>query len=82
MPAPQVVTPSDLFVVLERAFRRRTRQCSKCAFSLPYRLPGSNAWAVDAAQSCSSFCRLVLEDLIDEFQGAYRLNAPSRFRTH
>ena len=82
MHAQQVVTPSDLFVLLEQAFRRRTRRCTRCAFSLPYPLPGLNGWAVDAGESCSSICRLVLEDLIEEYQGAYRLSAPGRFRSH
>jgi hypothetical protein len=82
MPAAQAVSPSDLFVVLDQAFRRRSRGCKACDFSLPYRLPNSESWAVDPSRSCSYFCRLVLEDLVDEFRPYYRLTAPAGFRTH
>jgi len=78
----QTVTPSDLFVVLERAFRRRSRGCRKCNFSLPFSIPDSNTWSVDPSESCSHFCRLVLEDLVHEFRGAYRLTSPGGFRAH
>ena len=78
----QTVAPSDLFVVLEQAFRRRSRGCRKCNFSLPYSIPDSNTWSVDPSESCSYFCRLVLEDLVDEYRGSYRLNSPRGFRTH
>ena len=82
MTAQQAVTPSDLFVVLERAFRRRSRGCKACDFSIPYPMPDANTWGVDPGESCSHFCRLILEDLVDEFRGAYRLTSPSGFRTH
>ena len=82
MIAPQALNPSDLFVVLDRAFRRRSRGCRACGFSLPYPLPNSDSWSVDAGESCSEFCRLVLENLVEEYQGAYRLTTPSRFRPH
>ena len=80
--AQQEVTPSDLFVFLDRAFRKRSRNCRTCDFSLPYPLPHSHKWAVDAGASCSYFCRLILEDLVDEFQPAYRLTTPGGFRSH
>ena len=82
MTATQSMTPSDLFVVLEQAFRRRSRGCTACDFSLPYPVPNSNTWAVDPANSCSDFCRLVLEDLVDEYRGAYSLMTPAGFRAH
>ena len=82
MIAQQAVTPSDLFVVLDRAFRRRSRGCRTCDFSLPYPSPDPESWAVDAGESCSYFCRVLLEDLVEEYRGAYRLTAPSGFRAH
>jgi hypothetical protein len=78
------VTPTDLFVVLDRAFRRRSRGCRKCDFSLPFSLPDSNTWTVEPTASCSDFCRLLLNDIVDEYRGAYRLSPvrEQRFRTH
>ena len=37
-------------MVLDRAFRRRSRGCRRCNFSLPYGLPDSNAWSIDPAE--------------------------------
>ena len=82
MPALQSTTPSDLFVILERAFRRRSRGCKACEFSLPYALPGADTWSVEPAKSCSSVCRQILEDLVDEYRGSYCLTPPSGFRAH
>ena len=82
MHAQREVNPSDLFVYLDRAFRRRSRGCRACDFSLPYPLPDASGWTVDPARSCSSVCRLILEDLVDEYRAAYRLTAPSAFRAH
>ena len=82
MTSTQSMTPSDLFVVLEQAFRRRSRGCRACDFSLPYHVPNSNTWSVDPSKSCSDFCRLVLADLVDEYRGAYSLTAPGGFRSH
>ena len=81
-PEPQPISPADLFVVLDRAFRRRSRGCRRCNFSLTYGLPDSNAWSVDPAETCSTFCRMVLEDLVSEYRAGYRLTAPSAFRAH
>ena len=75
---------TDLFVVLDRAFRRRTRECAACAFSLPFRLPnrraGSANWSVAAAAACSEKCKLILDELVAQHQAAYRLsgNGPSK----
>jgi len=70
---------SDLFVLLDRAFRRKARECSQCAFTLPFHLPkrsGSRAnWSVVAGAACSERCRLILEELVAEHQSAYELAA-------
>ena len=66
---------SDLFVLLERAFRRRSRECHGCSFSLPFRVedaPGIN-WSVIPVQTCSPKCESILEQVVREFQATYRL---------
>ena len=70
------VDQSDLFVLLERDFRRRTRACARCTFSLPFRLAGDcphGSWTVVPAETCSDFCGAVLEDVVWKFQRVYRL---------
>jgi hypothetical protein len=32
----RAIRSADLFVVLDRAYRRRARRCGKCGFSLPF----------------------------------------------
>ena len=68
--------PADLFVLLERTFRRRARDCRGCGFSLPFRVDvpekGTN-WSVIPAHTCSPKCQAVFEELLTEFQRAYRL---------
>ena len=66
----------DLFVLLERTFRRRSRNCRGCGFSLPFRLddaPSSNWSVIPDSQTCSPKCEAILEDVVAEFQEAYRL---------
>jgi len=73
---PNVLDATDLFVLLERAFHRRSRGCRGCLFSLPFRVSagGGARWSVVASQSCSTNCRAILEDLLEEFQTCYRLS--------
>lgn len=70
------IAASDLFVLLERAYRRQTRGCDACTFTLPFRVfpEGRDAadWAVVPA-NCSDRCRLILEDLVSEYRGLYVL---------
>ena len=67
----------DLFAVLDRAFRQRSRQCTACTFSLPFRVSPKTAsdanWTIIPSRSCSEWCRLVLEDLVARHQESYRL---------
>lgn len=68
---------SDLFVVLERAYRKRARDCAACAFSLPYRTdspdtPDAN-WSIIPSSGCCGQCRNILEDVVAEHQASYRL---------
>ncbi len=74
---------TDLFVKLEREFRRKSRRCAKCGFSLPYRVfsatPDKANWSVIPSQACSRHCRSILEDLVAKYQAAYRLSESGRF---
>ena len=68
---------SDLFVVLEKAYRRKARNCDACNFSLPFRTDPNSAfegnWSVIPSSGCCGACQLILEDLIAEHQLSYRL---------
>ena len=66
---------TDLYVLLERAFHRRSRECGGCAFSLPFRLDGTpeTNWAVIPSHTCSPKCEDILHEVVAEMQGSYRL---------
>ena len=68
---------ADLFVVLERAYRRRARNCDACNFSLPFRTDARSEydanWSVIPSGECCDMCKLILDDLIAEHQATYRL---------
>jgi hypothetical protein len=75
---PQAMQAADLFVVLDKAYRRRARRCGRCGFSLPYPVfrdddaePG--AWTVMPSADCSHDCTELLEELVGNFQKEYRL---------
>ena len=68
---------SDLFVVLEKAFRRRSRDCGGCTFSMPYThshpgLPHED-WSVLLTNSCSPHCRAILEEIVARYRRQYEL---------
>lgn len=65
---------SDLFVMLERAFRRETRNCPQCTFSLPFRIdcPHGANWTV-VPSNCSPACESALEDVMAKLQRKHRL---------
>ena len=83
MSLPKTLAASDFYVVLERAFRRKTRSCGRCVFSMPFRVGSTAAreanWAVIPSEDCTQRCRDILEDLIADFQRAYRLSDSGRF---
>lgn len=86
MAIPKSLQATDLFVLLEKEYRRRTRRCGKCGFSLPYRVfaaderAAKGAWSVIPAQSCTHGCRAILEELVSSFQKSYRLSDTGGFR--
>ena len=65
----------DLYVMLERAFRRESRNCVHCSFTLPHALAtaGGGDWSVIPSPSCSEACRMILEDLVVRYRKMYRL---------
>lgn len=77
------LTAADLHALLDRDFRRRSRSCTKCHFSLPYRLFGSDRdpgnWSVIPSATCSHLCEAVLDHLISEYRSNYRLSDTGRF---
>ena len=73
----------DLFVLLDKAYRRRTRRCGKCGFSLPFAVFRDDRhevgdWAVDPSEECTAECRGELEALVSSFQKRYRLAGTGR----
>lgn len=79
-------TAADLFVLLDREFRRRKpRECAACYVSLPYRIDASGSeaanWELVLPSGCGRGCDMVLEDLVLEFQALYRLNGETRDTT-
>ena len=76
-------TAADLFVLLDREFRRRKpRECATCYVSLPYRIDtrageGTN-WEIVLPSGCGWGCDLLLEEIVGEFQELYKLNGESR----
>jgi len=72
------MTAADLFVLLDREFRRRrSRDCKGCVIQLPYRvdrgLANGATWDIDMPQSCGTACKEAFEELVSEFQGIYEL---------
>ena len=68
---------ADLFVLLDREFRRRRpRECGSCEPQLPYRVERDNAhanWEALVPMGCAKECATVFEDLLVEFQRLYEL---------
>jgi hypothetical protein len=75
-------TAADLFVLLDREFRRRKpRDCNACFLQLPYRIDtlhgdGAN-WEVVMPPDCGRGCHEVLEEIVMEHQQRYDLRPPS-----
>ena len=79
---PRPIRPQDLFVVLDKAYRRRARRCGHCGFSLPFPVfrddDGSPAsWSVIPSEQCTPECLDVLDELVASFQKSYRLSEGS-----
>jgi hypothetical protein len=68
---------SDLFVVLEKAFRRRAPDCAGCTFTIPYAQANNgyagDDWSVLLTESCSARCRAILEEIVARARSEYAL---------
>jgi hypothetical protein len=74
------VSAADLFVLLDREFRRRRpRECHDCFVSLPYRVDvrgeGGGNWELVIPTMCDHACALVVEEMVSEFRAMYDLKA-------
>jgi hypothetical protein len=72
------MTAADLFVLLDREFRRRKpRECGTCFVQLPYRIDvmgtGDANWELMIPPPCSFACASLLEDIASEYQARYDL---------
>ena len=74
------LTPADLFVLLDREYRRRRpSECTDCYVPLPYRTDGDRAgpnWEIAIPRDCTNGCAQLLESLVDEFRTLYSLKIP------
>ena len=71
------LTAADLFVLLDREYRRRKpRECTSCYIPLPYAvdaIDGEANWELVPPTTCPHGCTLVIEELVREFQHSYDL---------
>ena len=77
------MTAADLFVLLDREFRRRrSRECTGCVIQLPYRVKATEShrgnWDIDMPQRCGQLgCTEAFEEIVSEFQDLYHLRGES-----
>lgn len=74
-----LVNPADLWVLLDREFRRRRpRECEACFVAFPFRVDateGEPNWDVDIRTGCGTRCELILEELVQELRSSHNLTA-------
>jgi len=76
MDGKTAIAAADLFVLIDREFRRRkARDCAACALQLPYRVDRGNGanWEMIGPRDCGRGCMSAFEDLVREFQSLYQL---------
>jgi hypothetical protein len=74
------IAAADLYVLLQREFRRRqVPDCSSCFVQLPFRVdkPAANApnWEVIIPAMCDFNCREVMDQVVEDFSRRYDLLA-------
>jgi hypothetical protein len=71
----RVISPGELYVILDREFRlRQSRECSGCYILLPYRIDNHGTgpnWEIVLPPSCPHGCAEVIAELIDEAAEKY-----------
>lgn len=75
--------PADLYVLLQREFRRRQRpECNACYIQVPFRVDrrddDSPNWEVVMPPPCPYACQHLVDELIAEFGMLYDLQAEER----
>ena len=72
------IAAADLYVLLQREFRRRqVPDCTACFVQLPFRVDRVSAsdanWEVIIPASCGYNCRDVMDEVVRDFSGRYDL---------
>jgi hypothetical protein len=72
------IAAADLYVLLQREFRRRqVPDCTSCYIQLPFRVDRHDAnganWEVIIPASCGFNCRDVLDDVVRDFSRRFDL---------
>ena len=72
------VQAADLYVMIQREFRRRqSAECKDCYAQVPYRIdrkdPQAANWEMVLPVTCVHGCQQVMEELVSEFQAMYEL---------
>ena len=72
------IQPADLYVLLQREFRRRqVPDCSACYMQLPFRVDRARAeapnWEVIFPTECGYGCREAMDEVIEDFSQRYEL---------
>jgi hypothetical protein len=73
-----LVTTVDLYVMLEREFRRCKPPCPLCFVQLPYRVDAHGRecnWEMPMPADCGTGCRATLARMVCDFQELYALTA-------
>ena len=77
------IAAADLYVLLQREFRRRqVPDCTACFVQLPFRVDRPEIdranWEVIIPASCSFNCREVMDDVVEDFSHRYDLLSEAR----
>jgi hypothetical protein len=77
------VDAADLYVMMQREFRRRqSDSCEACYMQLPYRVdrdePDEANWEVAMPPPCARHCQMLVEEIVEEFQATYELREEAR----
>jgi hypothetical protein len=72
------IQAADLYVLLQREFRRRqVPDCTGCYVQLPFRVDraanDAPNWEVIFPAECGYGCRLVMDDVIEDFSQRFEL---------
>lgn len=73
-----LIAAPDLFVLLQREFRRRQLpECSACYVQLPFRVDRPDAakanWEVIFPATCPLGCREILDEVVEDLSQRYDL---------